>query len=133
MTGYSTKTSVALLFLRIVVGAAFIIHGWPKMQAPFGWMGPDAPIPGFLLFLAALSEFGGGISLILGLLTPLFTLGMAFTMAVAVYFHASKGDPFVAHGGSSYELALVYLAVALLIHFAGPGDFAADRKIFGRK
>jgi len=53
--------SVGLLLLRLVVGAAFLFHGWPKIQNPFGWMGPEAPMPGILLALAALAEFGGGI------------------------------------------------------------------------
>lgn len=122
--------SVGLLLVRIVVGVALIMHGWGKIQTPFGWMGPDAPVPGILQFLAALSEFGGGIALILGLLTSVAMLGLACTMAVAVHMHAViKGDPFV--GG--YELALVYLVLAVMFIMTGPGKFALDNKVFGNK
>ena len=50
--------------------------------------------------LAALSEFGGGLAYILGLLTPLAALGILSTMTVAFTKHAfERGDPFVAMTG----------------------------------
>lgn len=122
--------STGLLIVRLVVGIAMIMHGWGKIQSPLSWMGPDAPVPGILQLLAAVSEFGGGLALILGLLTSLAMLGMAITMAAAVYMHAVvKGDPFV--GG--YELAAVYMAIAIMFIAAGPGKFSLDHKIFGNK
>ena len=36
--------SAALLLLRLVVGAAFVFHGWGKIQTPFGWNPPESPI-----------------------------------------------------------------------------------------
>jgi putative oxidoreductase len=127
--------SAALLLVRVVVGLAFVYHGWGKIQNPMAWMGPEAPVPGILQFLAALSEFGGGIAWILGLLAPLASLGIAFTMAVAVYFHmVVNKDPFVnLTGGSSYELAAVYLSIAILFLVLGVGKFSADAKLFGQK
>lgn len=128
--------STAILLIRIVVGIAFILHGWGKMQAPFSWMPPQAlAIPGFLQFLAAFSEFGGGIALVLGLLTPLTSLGLISTMAVASFFHGViGGDPFVnSTGGSSYELPLVYLCISLVVLAVGPGKFSLDAKIFGER
>jgi putative oxidoreductase len=127
--------SFALLLLRLVVGTAFILHGWGKIQNAFGWMGPDAPVPGIFQFLAALSEFGGGIALIIGLVTPIASLGIAFTMAVATLFHAGlKKDPFVATtGGSSYEIALVYLIISIVFIAVGAGKFSLDAKIFGER
>ena len=134
--GQTTLGSSVLLVLRVVVGIAFIMHGFSKIQNPTGWMGPDSTVPAFFQLLAAVSEFGGGIALILGLLTPLACLGLVSTMAVAVYFHAFKfGDPFVATGPGqgSYEPAAVYLAMFLMFIGVGPGQFSADRFIFGQK
>jgi len=126
--------SAALLALRVVVGLAFIFHGWGKIQKPFSWMGEDAFAPGIFQALAALSEFGGGIALILGLVTPLASLGIACTMAVAAWMHAvMRGDPFVAAEGGSYELALVYLCVAIVFIAMGPGRFSLDRLAFGKR
>ena len=127
-------TSAALLALRAIGGVAFILHGWGKIQNPFGWMGEESPVPGIFQALAALSEFGGGIAWIIGLVTPLASFGLLCTMLVATLLHAViKGDPFVNPGGPSYELALVYLGISLLFLAAGPGRFSLDAKIFGER
>ncbi|MCY1015741.1 DoxX family protein [Pyxidicoccus sp. MSG2] len=119
--------SIGLLLLRLVTGVAFMMHGWSKIQNPLHWMGPEAPTPGILQALAALSEFGGGLAWILGALVPLASLGIFFTMAVAVFFHAVvRGDPFVAKGGGSYEPALVYLVIAVVMLTVGPGLYSVD-------
>ncbi len=134
---YPAFQSAALLLLRLIVGAAFVLHGWGKIQHPFGWMPPQAPvhIPGFFQFLAAISEFGGGIALILGLVTRLASLGLICTMTVAVYMHMIvRHDPFVSlTGGMSYEPAMGYLGVAILFLALGPGNFSLDAKIFGKR
>jgi putative oxidoreductase len=126
-------TDLALVLVRVVAGFAFMLHGWGKIQNPFGWMGPDAFAPGIFQALAALSEFGGGLAWILGLLTPLASLGVASTMAVAFSFHAVvRGDPFVSMtGGPSFELAAVYFCIALLLLAFGPGRVSLDRRLFG--
>lgn len=129
----SFLSSGALLLLRLVAGLAFAHHGWGKIQQPFDWMGPEATMPAFFQLLAAVAEFGGGIAWMLGLLTPLASLGLACTMVVAVWFHAfERGDPFVAAGPApSYELAAVYLCIAVQLLLGGPGSFSADRLVFG--
>lgn len=124
------RGSVALLLVRLVVGAAFMFHGWPKIQHPFDWMGDK--FPGFLQALAALSEFGGGLALILGLLVPPASFGIACTMVVGASTHISRGDPFVGQGGS-YELATVFLSIAILMLLLGPGRFSLDAVIFRRR
>lgn len=125
--------AAALLAVRLVAGVAFVLHGWPKIQNPFGWMGPDAAVPGVFQILAAIAEFGGGLAWIAGALTPLASAGIFSTMVVAVWFHASRGDPFVAPGKPSYELALVYLSIAVLLALIGPGRFSVDAAVFGRR
>jgi putative oxidoreductase len=134
-TPQSTAASTGFLVLRLIAGTAFILHGWGKMQAPLSWMGPEAPVPGVFQFLAAFSEFGGGIAWILGLLTPLASLGTFITMTVATLMHAlALKDPFVASGPgqSSYEPALVYWGIALLLMLAGPGKFSLDALLIRR-
>ncbi|MBL8849244.1 MAG: DoxX family protein [Planctomycetaceae bacterium] len=127
-----TGGSFGVLGLRVVMGLAFILHGWGKVQNPTGWM-PNSPIPGVLQAAAAFSEFGGGIALIAGLLTPVAATLLAVTMAVAVKFHFGQGHPFVGAGGPSYELAAVYLAAAIMFVFVGPGRFSLDAVLFGKQ
>lgn len=137
VSAQSTAASTALLVLRLIVGIAFIMHGWGKIQHPTSWVPPDAPISfsPVLQLLAAVSEFGGGILLIIGLFTPIAALAIGITMAVAVYMHAVVfKDPFVnMTGGGAFELPLVYFAIMLLFLFAGPGKFSADQKFFGKR
>ncbi len=96
-------------------------------------MPPESPVPGIFQFLAALSEFGGRLGLILGLLFRLSSAGLCVTMAVAVSFHAFVlGDPFISAGGGSFELPAAYFALSLFFIVAGPGRFALDTKLFGK-
>jgi putative oxidoreductase len=127
------RAALGLLLARLVFGVGIALHGWSKIQNPFGWMGPDAPVPGALQALAALSEFGGGVALILGLLTPLAMFGLACTMLTAITtVHLAQGHPFVARGGPSYELATLYLGFAVLMISAGPGSYSIDAILFGK-
>lgn len=125
-----TRVSVGLLALRSIAGVALMFHGWGKIQDPFGWMGPDAPVPGFLQALAALSEFGGGLAFVLGLLVPVAAFGVLCTMAFAAFIHITRGDPFV--GSPGWELAGIYFVIALLMLLAGPGRFSLDALLFRR-
>lgn len=128
------RASAGLFVLRLVAGLAFVCHGWPKIQDPFGWMGPDSTYPGILVALAAVAEFGGGLAWILGFLTPLASFGIACTMAEAARMHYMKGDKFVdTAGGGSYELPLVFLSIAILLLFAGPGSASVDKIVFREK
>lgn len=127
--------AAALLLVRVVMGVAFILHGWPKIQNPTTWMNAmgGEGIPSFLQALAALAEFGGGIALVLGLLTPLAALGILCQMLGALFLvHFPRGDPFVTGGGPNYELPLIYLVLAILLIVVGPGRWSLDALLFGR-
>ncbi len=127
--------AVGILALRVVVGAAFVLHGWDKIRSDggmFGWMGKA--LPPFWQGLAAFAEFGGGLGLLVGLLTPIASFGIVCTMAVAIVkVMLPKGAHFVGHEGPTYELCAVYLAAALAIMLAGPRALSLDALIFGRR
>jgi putative oxidoreductase len=132
----SGRGAFGLLVLRLVTGAAFILHGWPKIQDALHWMdrpNAPAPVPDWLQALAAYSEFGGGIALIVGFLTVLAALGIGCTMVAALAMvHIPHGDPFVASGPgqSSFELAAVYLAIMIMLILVGPGVLSLDALLF---
>lgn len=127
----SVTVDVVLLIVRLITGYAFILHGYDKILNPFGWM-QGSSIPGIFQALAALAEFGGGIALILGVVSRLASLGLLFTMIVAVYVHAIMFEhPFVSKGAGSYEPATTYFLINLFLTIMGPGRFSIDRKLFG--
>jgi putative oxidoreductase len=125
----------ALLLARVAIGLAFMMHGWTKIQNPFGWMGPQGFAPGFFQALAAISEFGGGLAWIIGLLTPLASLGIACTMTVAVATMAiMMHAPFVSQTAApAFELPAAYFCIAVILITLGPGRFSLDRLIFGKR
>jgi putative oxidoreductase len=129
---WATWQSVALLVLRVVVGIAFILHGLPKIKNPMHWMGDKvSPV---LQLGSALAEFGGGIALILGFLTPIAAAALAINMAFALLLvHFPQHQPFVGGGpGGSFELPLVYLAIMIALLGTGPGAYSVDALVFGR-
>lgn len=124
----SSRTDLALLLVRAVVGLTFLIHGLDKLGDLNGteqfFDGLSIPLPGLMAPVVALLEVVGGLALIVGLLAPLFGLALAVDMLVAALTqHIDKGF-FVAEGG--YELVLILGTASLAILFAGAGRFSVD-------
>ncbi len=110
--------------LRIVTGLLFLQHGTAKL---FG-VPHVAMFDGLQLFslmgLAGILEAGGGVLIILGLLTRPVAFILAGEMAVAYFMaHAPKALlPLVNQG----ELAIMYCFVFLYFAIAGAGAFSID-------
>jgi putative oxidoreductase len=126
----------AFTALRLAVGAVFVAHGAQKL---FGaWGGPGlAGTEGYfaslglqpaqpLAILVAITEFAGGILLILGGATLWVSLALAVAMAVAIWkVHYPNGfflnwanTPGQGHG-VEFNLVLVGALVALMLGGAG--------------
>ena len=76
-------------------------------------------------WLAALSEFVGGLLVAIGLLSPLGSLAIAGAMLVAVAtVHLSRG--FWA-GKGGYEFNLLILASVAALALTGPGVYSIDQ------
>ena len=126
--------AVALLVLRVVAGLIMAAHGAQKL---FGWWGGPGltgwtsamermrirPAPGWA-WIAALSEFGGGLMFALGLASPLGSFAIAGAMMVAISLvHWSKG---LWNSKGGYEFNLSLLAAAAAVALAGPGAYSLD-------
>jgi putative oxidoreductase len=76
-----------LLAIRLFFGFGFFMAGKAKVfnmdQTIQGFTSMNIPFPVISTYLAAYTEFLGGILLILGLATRLVSLPLAFTMVVA--------------------------------------------------
>ena len=127
-------TDAALLVLRVVLGGIFLAHGAQKLFGAFGGPGLKGTAvffeqigikPGRVMApLAALSEFGGGLLVLVGLLTPLGALAVAGTMVVAIAKVHGKNGFFAENGGYEYNLAVIGMAAALVL--AGAGAYSVD-------
>jgi putative oxidoreductase len=129
--------SYGLLLLRVVLGLTMSAHGAQKL---FGWFGGHGiratggffgnfgfRTPVLMAFAAGLAEFGGGLSLATGFLTPLGALAITIVMLNAISLvHWPKGF-FNSNGG--YEFNLLIASAAVAIAATGPGRFAIDRAI----
>ena len=120
---------LALLVLRVVLGAVMIAHGYPKV---FGGlqrhvhMVSNLGLPGWLAYVSALAEFGGGILLVIGLFTRCAAFAVLIDLAVAIWkVHWKNG--FTAQGGYEFPLALAAIAFALIFFGAGPISLDAIR------
>src|SRR5919201_2805011 len=120
---------VGILAVRAVGGALLAGHGAQKLFGVFGGPGLRGTAgvmemlglrPGPLWgTAAALSEFGGGTLLALGLLSPLGSIGAISAMTMATV-KAHWGKPiWVTKGGA--ELAVTYGTIALAVGLTGPG------------
>lgn len=123
------RPAVGLLLFRLVTGMALVLHGLPKAAHPFDWM-PGSNLPGFIQMLAPLAEVGGGLGIMLGLLTPVACFGVICTMLVAIFMvHVPHGGTWIGKG-NTYETALSYLIAAVMLFLTGPGRYSLDAKLF---
>jgi len=113
---------LGLLVLRLVLGAIMIAHGFPKV---FGGMHHHVDVvrsihlPGWLAYLSAAAELGGGILLIAGFLTRFCALCICIDMLVAIVgVHFKNG--FLGQGNYQFPLALAAIAFSLMFTGAGP-------------
>lgn len=120
---------LAPLILRLAVGIIFIAHGYPKLFKNFSATAQffeSVNIKPAKLFVAVvgLTEFFGGIALILGFFTQIAALLIGVIMLVAiVYVKKIKFKQKLVEG---YEFDLILLAATLTLIFLGPGAFAID-------
>jgi putative oxidoreductase len=120
----------ALLILRAALGIIMIYHGWPKLTdlggTIQGFTSMGVPLPALAALFSTVAEAGGGLLLLLGVLTDVAGLLIAIDMLGAISIVHAKNGFAVGDGGVEWPLAL--LAMALGIALAGPGRFAVGRK-----
>jgi putative oxidoreductase len=113
--------NLALLIGRVLLGAIFVMAGWSKVSGIEGttemFGGIGFPVPVFFAWLVGLVEFVGGIGLVLGIFTKIWSQLLAVVMLVAVLVvHIPAGDNLMAMG-----LPLSLLAATLVLSTTGGG------------
>jgi putative oxidoreductase len=129
--------ALGLLILRVVTGLLLAAHGSQKV---FGWFkGPGFAgatsyfqslgfrPAWFWTLLVCLAEFGGGLLLALGLLTPLASLAIIADMIMAILKVKIANGFWASNNGSEFELTL--LVISLALGLIGPGTYSLDAAI----
>jgi putative oxidoreductase len=121
--------AVALTALRIVAGVILAVHGAMKLMdipgTAQGFAALGIPYPDRAVYLAIAGELGGGLGLIVGLLTRVAALGVLSAMAVAIgYVHVGHGL-LAKNGGWEYPLVLGLVALYFVTRGAGPASVDA--------
>jgi putative oxidoreductase len=134
----SNHSDIGLLLLRLGTGLGFVfVHGRPKIfGGPELWaLVGNAMLnygftfyPAFWGLMAGLSEFVGGILLILGLFVRPAAAFMAFTMLTAFISHLSRLDPW-----SRAITPVEMLSIFLCLIFLGAGKYSLNYLIFKKK
>lgn len=128
-----------LLLLRVGIGLIFVtIHGFPKITGGvekwtvygkvFNKIVGISFIPSFWGFMAAISEFGGGICLLVGVLFRPACALMLFTMLVAVTAQF--------RGGYGFSGALQALEMGIVLSsliFTGSVSFTLTNLLLSKK
>jgi len=133
---HSMSQNIGFLLLRFFVGLA-LCTVFEKLLPKNGVWGPQEwfiqdtahmgfPFPLFFAWVAVLSEFFGGILLMLGLFTrPAALLNVLVTFTATFIYH--KGDI-----GDAGLLSFFFMIMCLCILLFGPGKFSLDY-LFNRK
>ena len=115
---------IAILLLRVTIGALMLSHGIPKLMSLFSGNIQFPAIFGLTaelsLSLAVFAEVICSFLLILGIGTRLATIPLIITMVVAVfYIHAD--DPF-----AKQEPGILYLLPYVILFITGSGKYSID-------
>jgi len=117
---------LALLVMRLVMGAIMIDHGYHKVfggMHAFVGMITSMGLPAWTAYLSAFTEFLGGLMVLVGLFTRIAAAGICIDLCVAVLkVHLHKG----LIGSGAMELPLAVAAIAFALIFFGSGPMAFD-------
>ena len=125
---FAQFVDLASIILRLAIGSAFMIHGYPKLkpnEQAKGWM-KSMGMPVALVPFAGVVEFFGGLGLVLGILTPIIAFLSALWMLSTTWLSVTKIKKKYAGG---LEIDITLLLAALALTFLGGGTFSIDHLI----
>ena len=127
---------IALLAFRCAIGAVMFAHGWNhlfrggKVQGTAGWFESLGMRPGVLhAWVASLAELAAGVSLVLGLLTPLGAAAVVGTMTVALITNHRGNGFFIFRPGEGWEYVMTLIACGVALGVVGPGQWSLDEAL----
>jgi putative oxidoreductase len=131
-SGSPRQIWAGLALLRVLGGVVFFAHGAQKLLTiglagvVQGFTQMGVPLPGLTAPMITFLELGGGLMLVVGLLTRAWALLLACDMVSAILLvHLSAGF-FLPQG---YEFALTMLVAMVTLVLTGAGAYSLDAMI----
>ncbi len=126
------RGDLALIIIRLAVGAVFVAHGISKLNTGMEGVGKffgsiGIPFSSFFAWIVTAVEIVGGIALLVGFEARFAALLLSVVMVVAIVSTKLKNG-LLGKGGAGFELELILLAANLAIFFQGAGRFSLDKK-----
>jgi putative oxidoreductase len=129
----SHATDLALLVLRVTVGAIFLAHGinhifgGGKIAGTGRWFESLGMRPGWMhAWTASLTEIGAGALLVGGLVTPVAAAGVVGVMLVAWITNHRGNGFFIFRPGEGWEYVMTLTMTGVVIAMLGPGQWSID-------
>lgn len=127
---YTYRESMLLLWLRVIFGVLFMLHGIAKMKY-FSEIVGTFPNPlglgsEFTLYCIIFVEVACSVLIVCGALFRIALIPSIFSMLIA-FFVVHSGEGFAAK-----ELALIYLLMFLIFFRMGAGSYSLDSVIARR-
>ena len=120
---------VGILILRIAVGIVMVAHGLPKIfwkrevfnkkwKKEYGFPLGSVLLTGFI-------QVAGGLAIITGLFTQLFSLILTLNMVVATYISIwNHGEPFLSTPeGKGWDVNLLLVGALITLIFLGGSNW----------
>lgn len=125
---------LALLFMRLTLGAIMAAHGYHKVFGNlhnFAHMVGSMGVPAWLGYVSAFTEFIGGLLILIGFFTRPAAFAVCINLCVAIWkvhlHNGLLGSP--DRPGYEFPLAAATLAFALI--FLGAGAISIDHVLRG--
>ena len=124
---------LALLAIRLTLGAIMVSHGYQKvghLQQTAGFMA-GLGIPHWLAYVASFTEFVGGLLILAGFFARPVALAICIDLIVAIgkvhWHNGLRGSS----AGPGYEFPLAVAALAFALIFFGAGPISLDHILRG--
>jgi putative oxidoreductase len=117
-------SDIALLLMRLLVGAVFVTSGWSHMKNPVA-RGQSIGLPPGVTRLLGLGEIAGGMGVAIGVLPQLAALGLILIMLGAIQkkifvWHTGFWGQ---HGTDGWHYELLFVVMCLVVATTGGGRY----------
>ena len=119
--------------VRVIVGGMMFFHGLDKLdRGPAGFgdflASEGVPLGELMGWVVSFLELGGGLMLVLGLLSRAIALLLTVELVFAIII-VSAANGLIGEDGVGYERDLAYIAGFITVALLGPGRPSADHAL----